>query len=55
MYKDLLARTPLLALPLFAMFVFMAVFVAVTLVTLTRRKRAYDAVAHLALEDSSHE
>ncbi len=29
MYKELLAHTPLLALPIFAMFVFLAVFLSV--------------------------
>ena len=55
MHKELLTHSPLLALPIFAMLVFIAVFVAVSVVTLTRRKRAYDEVANLALEDGSHE
>lgn len=55
MHKELLSHTPLLALPIFAMFVFLAVFVAVCAVTLTRKRRAYDQVANLALKDSSHE
>lgn len=55
MHKELLQHSPLLALPIFAMFVFLAVFVAVCAVTLTRRKRAYDDVANLALKDGNHE
>jgi hypothetical protein len=55
MHRELLAHTPLLALPIFAMFVFIAVFVAVCAVTLTRRRRAYDAVAQLAVEEEGHE
>jgi len=55
MYKDLLTHTPLLALPIFAMFVFLAVFLGVCAVTLTRKRRAYDQVANLALKDGSHE
>lgn len=55
MHKELLLHSPLLALPIFAMLVFFAVFVTVTAVTLTRRKRAYDDVARLAIEDDCHE
>ena len=55
MHKELLSHTPLLALPIFAMFVFLAVFLAVCAITLTRRRRAYDQVANLAIEDDSHE
>ncbi len=55
MHKELLQHSPLLALPIFAMFVFLAVFVAVVAVTLTRRKKAYDDVARLAIEDEPHE
>ncbi len=55
MHKELLTHSPLLALPIFAMLVFLAVFVAVTAVTLTRRKRAYDEVANLALKDGNDE
>jgi len=52
MHKDLLQHTPLLALPIAAMLIFLAVFLAVCVVTLTRRKRSYDEVAHLALGES---
>jgi cbb3-type cytochrome oxidase subunit 3 len=54
-HKELLSHTPLLALPIFAMFVFLAVFLCVCVVTLTRRRRAYAEVANLALKDESHE
>jgi len=54
-HKELLSHTPLLALPIFAMFVFLAVFLTVCAVTLTRKRRTYDQVANLALKDSSHE
>jgi cbb3-type cytochrome oxidase subunit 3 len=50
MYKDLLAHTPLLALPLFAMFVFLAVFVAVVVRAFARRDKYADA-ARLPFED----
>jgi cbb3-type cytochrome oxidase subunit 3 len=51
MDKELLSHTPLLALPIFAMFVFLAIFVGVCAVTLGRKRRAYDEVADLALKD----
>jgi hypothetical protein len=54
-HRELLSHTPLLALPIFAMFVFLAVFLGVCAVTLTRKRRAYDQVADLALKDESHE
>lgn len=48
MKSELLAKSPLLALPLGALFFFLFVFIAVLFVT---RRRAYDAVAALPLED----
>ena len=36
MHKELLSHTPLLALPIFAMFVFLAVFLGVCAVTAQR-------------------
>jgi hypothetical protein len=50
MYKDLLTHTPLLALPIMAMFVFLAVFVLVGARTLTHRRGAYGDVASLPIE-----
>jgi len=55
MYKDLLAHTPLLALPIFAMFVFLAVFVSVAFRTLTQRRNAYVEVAALPLENDDEQ
>ena len=61
MHKELLSHTPLLALPIFAMFVFLAVFLGVCAITLTRKRRAYAEVASLPLiegqarKDESHE
>jgi hypothetical protein len=49
--SDLLAKSPLLLLPLGALFIFLAVFVGVVVVTLLRRQRAYDPVARLPLDD----
>ncbi|HEY1960605.1 MAG TPA: hypothetical protein VGH28_33570 [Polyangiaceae bacterium] len=55
MYRDVLSHTPLLALPIFAMFVFLAVFVSASALALARRKRAYDEVANLPMKDECHE
>lgn len=56
MYKDLLAHSPLLALPLAALFIFFVVFVAVSLRALLRSKAdvARDASLPLA-EEGRHE
>jgi hypothetical protein len=48
---SLLAKSPLLALPIFAFVLFMAVFLTVLFVTMSRRARAYDPVAQLPLDD----
>lgn len=55
MHREILAHTPLFALPIFAMFVFFAVFVCACVLALARRKAAYDDVAHLPIEDDAHE
>lgn len=51
MHKDLLSHTPLLALPIAAMFIFLAVFVGAVVVTLVRGARAYEAAAKIPVED----
>ncbi len=55
MHKDLLAQSPLLALPLAAMFLFFAVWVAVTIRAMTRSREDMDAAARLPLGDDRHE
>lgn len=50
MKSELLARSPLLALPLLAFFLFLVVFVTVLVVTMTKKARAYDPVARLPLD-----
>jgi hypothetical protein len=50
-YKDLLAQTPLLALPLYALFLFLAVFASVVLRALTRARKDVALAAHLPLVD----
>ena len=51
MKSELLARSPLLALPLVAFFLFLVVFVTVFLVTMSRKARAYEDVARLPIDD----
>ncbi len=55
MYRDLLAHTPLLALPIFAMFVFLTVFATAIVWTLTRRRNTYAMVAALPLENDDEQ
>lgn len=54
MKSEMLAKSPLLALPLGALFFFLFVFLAVLVVTM--RRRSYDVVARLPLEldDDAH-
>ena len=55
MSRELLAHTPLLALPIFAMFLFLTVFVFVVVRTLTRTRGAYTAISTIPMEnDDEH-
>jgi len=54
MKSELLARSPLLALPLFAFVLFLAVFLTVLFVTMSRRPHAYEPVARLPLDEDDH-
>ncbi|HSO40861.1 MAG TPA: hypothetical protein VLT33_50390 [Labilithrix sp.] len=51
MKSELLAKSPLLALPLIALFLFIAVFVAMVFVTMKKRAPAYDPLARMPLDD----
>jgi hypothetical protein len=51
MKAELLARSPLLVLPLVALFVFLAVFGAVVVFTMRKRAVAYEPIARLPLGD----
>jgi hypothetical protein len=51
MKSDLLARSPLLALPLVALFLFIVVFVAMFIVTMRKRAPVYETLARLPLDD----
>jgi hypothetical protein len=55
MYKDLLAHSPLLALPIAALLIFLAVFLAVCVRAMTRKPRDYAPAANLPLEEDCHE
>lgn len=50
MKSELLAKSPMLALPLTALFLFLVVFLSVLVVTMKRRAPAYDPIARLPLE-----
>jgi len=49
--SDFLARSPLLALPLIAFFLFLIVFVTVVIITMSKKARAYEPVERLPFED----
>jgi hypothetical protein len=49
--SELLARSPMLALPLVALFLFIAVFAAMFVVTMKKRAPAYDPLARMPLDD----
>jgi hypothetical protein len=51
MKSDLLAKSPLLLLPLGALFIFLAVFIGVLVFTMKRGRQAYEPVARLPLDD----
>ena len=51
MKSELLARSPMLLLPLVALFLFIAVFTAMFIVTMRKRAPAYDPVARMPLDD----
>lgn len=47
------AKSPLLALPLFALFLFVGIFFFVLVATMKKKASAYEPLARLALEDGS--
>lgn len=51
MKQQMLLQSPLLALPILALVLFLGVFVAVLVRTYMRRPSAYDPVARRPLED----
>ncbi len=55
MQRELFSHSPLLLLPIVAMFVFLAVFIAVLIRTMSKRASAYDPIAALPLSDAMPE
>ena len=55
MHKVLLAQSPLLALPLVALFLFFGVFVLVLARTTLKKRGSFDAAARLPLENDTNE
>ena len=56
MKSELLSKSPMLVLPLFALFLFLFVFVAIVVLTMKKRAPAYDPLARLPLDDEdSHQ
>ena len=51
MKSELLARSPMLALPLIALFLFITVFVAMFIITVKKRAPAYEPLARMPLDD----
>jgi len=55
MYHDFFAKSPLLALPIIALILFVAVFAVVVLRTFSKREREVaDAASRLPLEDDAN-
>ncbi|MCL2725244.1 MAG: hypothetical protein FWD69_12500 [Polyangiaceae bacterium] len=48
---ELLAKSPMLALPLFALFLFLAMFAVILVVTMRKRATAYDSLSRMPLDD----
>ncbi|MCA9530714.1 MAG: hypothetical protein KC543_11305 [Myxococcales bacterium] len=53
--KEFFAQSPVLALPLLALAIFLVVFVAVSVRALRMKDRETDRLAHLALDEAHDE
>lgn len=51
MKSEMLAHSPLLVLPLLALFLFLGVFLVVVVRTMSRRPRAYASLSAMPLHD----
>ena len=51
MYREFFAQSPVLALPILSLLIFIAVFAGIVLRTLRRRPATFAGVAALPLED----
>ncbi|MCL2778161.1 MAG: hypothetical protein FWD73_09165 [Polyangiaceae bacterium] len=50
-FGELMAQSPLLAVPIFVLFLFLFMFAVIFVVTMRRRASAYDPLARLPLDD----
>ncbi len=50
MKSEMLAHSPLLALPLVALFMFLAIFLGIFVMTMKKKALAYEPIARLPLE-----
>ena len=50
MKAELLAKSPMLALPLVALFFFIAIFLGIFVITMRKKALAYDPIARLPLD-----
>jgi hypothetical protein len=48
--SELLAKSPMLALPLVALFFFIAIFLGIFVITMRKKALAYDPIARLPLD-----
>jgi hypothetical protein len=48
--SELLAKSPMLALPLVALFLFLAIFLGIFVLTMRKKAPAYDPIARLPLD-----
>lgn len=55
MHRELLAQSPLLALPVAAMALFILVWIATTVRALTRPRAEVEAMARIPLAEEDHE
>jgi hypothetical protein len=53
MLRELVTRSPLLTIPLSALFLFLSVFVGALVRTYGRRASAYDAIARMPLDEEN--
>ena len=55
MLRELVTRSPILSVPLFALFLFLTVFVENLIRTYGRRTSFYNEVARLPIDEDRHE
>lgn len=50
MKSELLSKSPMLALPLVALFLFLGIFLGILVITMRKKAPAYDPIARLPLD-----